>query len=42
MTSPLGSEEIEFLRSFKKTAIVLMLLLRLDRPVGDDLRVNWG
>jgi hypothetical protein len=36
MTSHLPSNEIELFRSLKKTAIVLMLLFRLDKPVGES------
>jgi hypothetical protein len=36
MTSHLPSNEIELFRSLKKTAILLMLLFRLDKPVGES------
>jgi hypothetical protein len=36
MTSHLPSNEVELFRSLKKTAIVLMLLFRLDKPLGES------
>jgi hypothetical protein len=36
MTSQLQPREVELFRSLKKTAIVLMLLFRLDKPVGES------
>jgi hypothetical protein len=36
MTSQLQPKEVELFRCLKKTAIVLMLLFRLDKPVGES------